>query len=381
MTDGGYYALKGFAFQFDKSILEILNNPDKEIAIEQEQDINYEDYLVQIKYYETAYDEPQIKQKLKDTTVSLLQQYSADESKSYCLYAYFRGQDEKKWYLTIDDLNDLLGNKKSDFDENLKNRFVKKYVIVFANDFKRQFNSTISAIKSSFHECSDDELACLYHSIIFQYLLNLVISNKVKGYRKCKKSCLNEVIKRSRDIVFSNAYKEYLGKDKYCRFIKKIYFSYLNVSPYDRIFIFETIDCNKIHELKELVLEIIRKWSKNTNRTTSPYAPYICLVGCDKSLLATLKRDLLDEGFVFKDGYDFYNADFNVKTLTVPVNQENKICLKFINDEANLLDVIHNISNTKELYQFYIDKYIHLDVPFKNVKIQIDEIKDIIYMI
>lgn len=42
MTDGGYYAIKGFSFQIDKTILELFNAIDENQTtnIEQIQDIN-----------------------------------------------------------------------------------------------------------------------------------------------------------------------------------------------------------------------------------------------------------------------------------------------------------------------------------------------------
>lgn len=51
--DGGYYAVKGFLYQYDKTIFEILKNPETEIKFELVQDINYEDYVIQIKHKET----------------------------------------------------------------------------------------------------------------------------------------------------------------------------------------------------------------------------------------------------------------------------------------------------------------------------------------
>ena len=55
MKDGGYYAIKGFDYQIDKTILEVLKQPngDEEVAIEQIQDINTNSYVIQDKYKET----------------------------------------------------------------------------------------------------------------------------------------------------------------------------------------------------------------------------------------------------------------------------------------------------------------------------------------
>ena len=65
--DGAYIALRGYKFQFDRSILEMFNNPAKEIEIEQLQDYGYDDYLVQVKYHNTDYTPSQQKQKVKKT--------------------------------------------------------------------------------------------------------------------------------------------------------------------------------------------------------------------------------------------------------------------------------------------------------------------------
>jgi len=53
--NGGYYAIKGFTYQFDKSLLEVLANQSKQIEIEQIQDIGIEGFYIQVKYKETQY--------------------------------------------------------------------------------------------------------------------------------------------------------------------------------------------------------------------------------------------------------------------------------------------------------------------------------------
>ena len=41
--EGGYYAIKGYLFQYDKSILELLSsNDDTRVFIERIQDIDYD---------------------------------------------------------------------------------------------------------------------------------------------------------------------------------------------------------------------------------------------------------------------------------------------------------------------------------------------------
>mgnify|MGYP001492866254 CR=1 FL=1 len=54
--DGGYYAIKGFEFQIDKTLEEVLNASENNLAIrlEQIQDIDSDDFVMQVKYKEAT---------------------------------------------------------------------------------------------------------------------------------------------------------------------------------------------------------------------------------------------------------------------------------------------------------------------------------------
>jgi len=53
IDEGGYYAIKGFLYQFDKTLIEVITNPQTSVAFENRQDIDYEDYVLQFKHKET----------------------------------------------------------------------------------------------------------------------------------------------------------------------------------------------------------------------------------------------------------------------------------------------------------------------------------------
>ena len=46
IDEGGYYAIKGFLYQFDKTLIEVITNPQTSVAFENRQDIDYEDYVL-----------------------------------------------------------------------------------------------------------------------------------------------------------------------------------------------------------------------------------------------------------------------------------------------------------------------------------------------
>lgn len=93
--DGGYYAIKGFEFQIDKTILEILNtnNENKKISIEQIQDINSSDYVMQIKYKETQDYTPN---KIREPIVQLIDEFKKNDQINYNLFCFFKDKSEQK---------------------------------------------------------------------------------------------------------------------------------------------------------------------------------------------------------------------------------------------------------------------------------------------
>src|SRR4051794_3513131 len=100
--DGGYYAVKGFLYQFDLTIMEILNNPDKDIQFENEQDIDYEHFVIQVKHKETQNYSPS---KVKAPIIQLLQLFEKENTKKFCLFCHFKDTNPVEYILTLEDLN------------------------------------------------------------------------------------------------------------------------------------------------------------------------------------------------------------------------------------------------------------------------------------
>ena len=72
--DGGYYAIKGFEFQIDKTILEILGT-DKDVSLENIQDVNTDSVVIQVKYKETQeYSD----NKIREPVLQLIEEFKKD---------------------------------------------------------------------------------------------------------------------------------------------------------------------------------------------------------------------------------------------------------------------------------------------------------------
>ncbi len=303
--DGGYYAVKGFVYQFDYSILEILNQFDNNtpVKIEQEQDLSYENYIVQVKYYETEYTAALQKQKVKNATIKLLKEFSGNQDKQYCLYVYFKGKSkETKEYLTVADFDKLLGKEAVSYAPILKERFIDNFKIVFAVDFRQQLLNIISKIQQEFN-CKND--AFTYHALIRNHLLNLLTKNKTidAGNRECCKQEILDLIGETKSRIVYSAYEEILGEVEYFKFLKtqfpKVDFTYNNY-----LFVGDNIKKTTSYSISHLIKQIAVNYFLLKNGKAKPFN--IILAKEDDELMR-IKKELIKLDVEFNDGYESYN--------------------------------------------------------------------------
>lgn len=378
--DGAYIALRGYKFQFDRTMLEVFNNSTKIIEIEQLQDYGFDDYLVQVKYHNTDYTAPEQKQKIKKPLVSLIEQFLKNRSKKFILFIYLKGISPSKNTLTISELDSILGKIKR-FSVADKAEFVKSFTLIYADDFENQYKEVIQRIKSAYSKT--DEEAEIYYSIISSHLLDIVTNNppSVNSKRKTSKSEIDKIISNGKKLIFKSAYIEIVSKEKQLKQLNKLFFkTSLNTEPHERIFIIEVNPIVEVKLLKEIVLLLKTKWSKNKSRTipdTDRFVPFIYFNGVQESDLVKLKIDLQKDGYVISDGYDFLNAPFNVSSINIRPTFTNRLFFKFINKQQDLEKLLNNLNRTGEVYQFFIESASPILFNGKHIEIEIKDIEDI----
>jgi hypothetical protein len=383
--DGGYYALKGFDFQVDKTILEILSSVDenKKISIEQIQDINANDFVMQVKYKETQDFKPS---KIKEPVVQLIHEFlknvGQDISKVYYLYCFFKDKNNYTESVDLILLDKILGNKNEDFTKVQKEIFLTKFKLVFSPSFQLQFEQVIEKLREN-NLGSDDEESIFYYSNIADFLRKKVILNLSQSDRNSTKKEILELLKLRKTLVFNSTYREFLGRQNYFKFIKSKFFTYTNIDDFERFFIIEIEGSESIVEIKNVVFAIKNKFYVLNRRGLKSGAPYIYFKKITDERLKELKKALQDEGHHFKDGYDFHNADFCLDTIKEPSTKDNLISIKFINSDENVLLLIkENLYKTKEVYQFFRNNDALLDFDStENTKIKIENLEDIINII
>jgi hypothetical protein len=308
--DGGYYAIKGFEFQIDKTILELFeaDNESKSINLEQIQDINTSDYVMQVKYKETQTYSPS---KIREPLIQLIEEFQNNKTSNYFLYCHFSDKIEQKTSLSSAELDEVLkisikpnSSKKlkatkvkaDSFTVDQKKDFLKKFNIVFAPSFQTQFEAVISEIKNlSF--CNTDDEAVFYYSNITDFLRKLVVKNPIVKNRKCTRKEILNYIKGGRKMVFTSSFIEYKGELEYLKYLKS---NFIKPIKNQENFIF----IGNITEVKELSIGqlIISLIVKQYDKASYDVKPITFIVPDDKTI--DIKKDLLDSKIFFNDGYE-----------------------------------------------------------------------------
>lgn len=397
------YTIKGYLYQFNVTILEILNaENNKIITVEGIEDIDVfssdQSVAIQCKYHEkTKYSHSAIKEAIQ----LMLRDYKNNLDNNvtqmrYKYYGHFKsGQENLDLPLDIDFLKrNLLSGKKGGSpyqlhkDIGLSDIELQGFIGVLdidinAPSYEELESQTFEAFKNERGlECrSLDEAKGFFYSNALNVVADLARQHSIDD-RKITKVDFIKRINTKRDY-FDKWFLIYKSKKEYIAYIRSKYFRCFNRSPYERFFLVDTIN-SSFQDIKQLVLIFSEKYTKNSRRDSKPYCPYIYLHNFSSSELKKLKIQLQNEGVNFIDGFDFENADFSAESLIKNVDHHNKISLKFINRIEFIDDVIEvNKMKTKEIYQFYFDERIYQkeNDDVRQVSILIQSMKDIKEMI
>lgn len=304
-SDGGYYAIKGFEFQIDKTILELLDtdSADKKINIEKIQDIDSDGFVMQVKYRETQKYSPV---KIREAVRQLIEEFSNNfqemPSKIYYLYCHFSDKNKEVVTINLSDLNKILG-ENSKIQEKVKEYFVKNFVLVFSPTFHQQFELVIEKIKKLFG-CNKIDEAVLYYSIMANHIRKVVVNNTNKNKRICTKKQIVEPILSGKKLIFDSAYKEYLGELDYLRYIKSKFIK-LKKNQGNFIFLGGIAIDNSI-SIGKLILDILDKYYKSATIDIKPLTFII-----HDNFVEIIKKYLIGNDVLFNDGYE--HIQFNSK--------------------------------------------------------------------
>jgi len=364
--EGGSNAIKGFLFQFDRTILEIMKHPEQIVTFEQEEDIQREKYYIQVKergkskYYPSA---------IRNAVEKLFDLFIKDEARKFYLYCHFKDREKLRWAPSISDLNEILGKSNKRHGHEKLELFCESFVVEFSHDYETEFKEVIKKLKNSF-SLSSTEVAVMYHAVVRSYLLDLSV--KEAKERKTSFSDINILVKKVRMRVSMDGYQELLGKDKYEKALHKMYFTHNrpNIDNFERLFVIECEGDNNAIELMQVITQISNMYFV---KGKSPQ-PFILLRNLGIKKLRDIKRGLIDKNFMFNDG-TWFDGD---KVRTDKLFERNEEAaygkVKFLPCEEMLQEKKIR-ENFDEIYDFYCREQLcvndfsgrHIEIPVCSV--------------
>jgi hypothetical protein len=342
--EGGSNAIRGFLFQFDRTILEILKNPDSNVTFEQEEDIQREKYYIQVKersksnYYPSA---------IRNAVEQLFDLFLKDETRKFCLYCHFKDKDKTNWKPRPSDLNEIFGTGNQRYEHEKIPAFCGSFVIEFSHDYEAEFKEVIQELTRAFILNSTD-VAVMYHAVIRTYLLDLAVK-KIKE-RKASFSDIKDVVKTVQRRVSMDGYKELLGKEKYEKLLHKMYFVHRrpNIDNFERLFIIECDGEGNGIEMMQLIMQIAKMYYV---KEKSPQ-PFVLLRNLDAPQLKNIKQGLIDKGFMLNDGTWFDGDKIRTEKLFAKNTEDAYGKVKFLPSEK-LLAAETFLKHFDEIYDFY----------------------------
>ena len=313
MRDGGYYAIKGFDYQIDKTILEIVscNDENTPIFIEQIQDINADNFVMQVKYRETQNFLPS---KIKAPIIQLLDEFikcADSEDRIYYLYCYFLDKEEGEHALTLDYLNQILGNKHDQFTEEVKEPFVTNFVLIFPPDFQSQFNKVIEQIKIVFG-CVTHEEAVVHYSAVVRELRAVVVANADPAKRVFTRQQLATLIANNKKVVFESGLTQLMDEAKRFKLVQSNFVK-LRKNHVNYIFIGD-IETDTSVPLTKLIVDFITDYY---NKATRDIVPPTFVVS--DANINDIKKELIKKEIIFNDGYETIQFNYRI-FAAVPIS-------------------------------------------------------------
>ena len=379
--------IKGYFYQFDKSILEILeqSNETNIVTIEGVEDIDIENsdeiQFVQCKYYEeTEFNNSIIKEPIQLMFRHYLKNRTEAQSKNftYKLYGFYNKGHEKLRELTTENLRtyfldfskyevtDELGNlnyqiknKEGEikFEEALQTDDIEDFnkrlfVNIKADSYENQIEKIKSKIQNDLSDYSEEDIELIYFNAL-KIIKDLACEHNIEKRQISKKEFWDRI--KTKNYYFERWMSELLEWKNYKKIIHKKYFPRVsNLSPAHRFFL---LDCQgeNMNDVKNVISKISTRYSRFVHQ----FSPFVYLYNTSNAdFMTELKAKLYEEGCYFKDGFPFKNSEFRFQEMLIKPDKYNKISLRILEDSIDLSIVLLRLVEVERDNQLPINLYI-----------------------
>lgn len=328
-SGGGVVAVRGFAYQFDQTILECFLRPTEVITVEHVEDFNGAEWCVQSKGFNSQF-QPSI---LSKAIANLWREHQADVTRKLHLYCHFtdRAAGETKTYdtssvpktwrrlLTVD------GQPASDdgiaaFLANLK--------LHFCENFEAQFHTLVDRIRAEWLKADVAE-AVVTHSVMRAHMMELA-TRRMASERTTSLERLREIDGEVRKVILEAGHRELIGEEGYVQLVRKrLFHARLNLDAADRLFIFDVGPSDDLGALAGVWVQLANRYFRRMRTGPKGLAPVICVRGLTDAQFSTILNQVHNDiaaaidleahavrDIAVVDGVPFRGADFRLTELT-----------------------------------------------------------------
>ncbi|WP_159025817.1 ATP-binding protein, partial [Aquimarina sp. Aq78] len=403
--------IAGYYYQFDKTILEILNQetPTAVVRIEGIEDIDIENIegnttYIQCKYHsKTRYVPSQIKEPIQ----LLLREYkkAIDAGKTdlkFVLYAHFKENQEalaKKLEgskLKISELNflktDILSGKKEGkeyfvYDElGLNNEALTNFIQsleidINAGDIDQQGKEVINQIKTNFNNCNNREAEYYYNNAL-KIIFKLATKDSLDDRQISKENFIRAI--DNKKFLFNKWYAHLKGKKQYLEYVKWKLKKERALSSNKYKFLFvgsEFLSNEEGVSFEVLTQNIIDEYFQVGKSYSTKSKVWTIVLDCDDDEFSKYKSRLYEKGIVpwgksHSAGFDIrlFNQDPVINTNKNDTISKTSFAVKLItfsDFEANQ-NSIRNIDSALFFSSIDYKEYFGENISFKLSVIESD---------
>lgn len=389
--------IKGYFYQFDYSIAEILNLPkdSDKIVVEGIEDIDInsstDETAIQCKYYaKTEYNHSVISKPIR----LMLDHFKSVKNGTtpkikYKLYGHYKsGQSKLTLPISVNFLKEnflTYTSSKVKHEHHIKlgfsdadlQEFINSLTIdINAKEYQIQLTDIISSLSSTF-SCDTFDAEYYFYNNALNEIRKIAIEDSISKRTISKKDFLDKI--NQKKVLFNKWFLELKGLKNYHKELKEQHFRIFNKSPFERIFIIELPIKHSFSEIKEIIQVVSKRYSNLSKREPKPFCPYICFPNITDSDLLLLKDELFKEEFNFIDGKPYEGSKFHTKAIKTEASYVNQLKIKIIKDITEVKELLPVISNTKQVFHFYFTNPLITisDARIKIVNIQISDLNHI----
>jgi hypothetical protein len=349
--------IRGYIYQFDASILAVLDATGGDtVTVEGVEDFDVlsedADTHGQVKYYEA--------QKLTDATLRdailpMLEgflRYPAEirKRKRYILYGHFKQAPNEAPTYTLAGMQRILVQRPYTVDKatgekvrielNLQTKagasddelsdFCSRFSVRLSEPFDNHRTRIIAKLAAALGVSKIEAERYSYPSALTA--MAALSGAATRPERTTSRAAFLQLIRPDVAIYSAWALREE-GENAYCKKIRELHFTQLNIDSRDRFFVLTLADIDGADTLHGLVKHIISRWSSyrmGRKPDKERYAPFFFFPGLAESALAELKRRLVNDGHKITDGYAYRGASFSTDHLMLPQTRNYPVSARFV---------------------------------------------------